>query len=84
VREKVFNTDLSKLESQSLQLKQRIESLVCESSQLLEKAESDLTANRRWNSSSEVLKWLNTHHNRNKKGLGFVSKRTVYPVNRNI
>jgi len=47
VREEVFNTNLSKLESESLQLKQRIESLVCENSQLLEKlkkAESDLTA----------------------------------------
>ena len=50
IREKVFNTDLSKLESQSFQLKQRIESLVCENSKLLErlkKAESDLAANRR-------------------------------------
>jgi len=49
VREEGFNTSLSKLESESLQLKQRIESLVCENSQLLEKlkeAKSDLTANR--------------------------------------
>jgi len=28
------------------------------------------------------LNWLNTHHNRGRKGLGFVIKRTVYPVNR--
>ena len=25
---------------------------------------------------------MNTHHNRNRKGLGFVAKRTVYPINR--
>ena len=58
MREKVLNTDLSKLKSESLQLKQRIESLICENSQLLEKlkkAKSDLTANRRWNSSSACL-----------------------------
>jgi len=50
LKEKVFNTDLSKLKSESLQLKQRLEVLICENSQLLEKlkhAESDLTANRR-------------------------------------
>jgi len=58
-REETLNTNLSKLESESLQLKQKIESLVCENHQLLErlkKAESNLNANRRWNSSSEALK----------------------------
>jgi len=73
----MFNTNLLKLESESLQLKQMIESLICENHQLLErlkKDESNLTANRHWNSSSEALKWLNTHHNRNKKRLGFVTK----------
>jgi len=77
LREEMFNTNLSKQESESLQLKQKIEYLICENHQLLErlkKAESDLTANRRWNRSSEALKWLNTHHNRNKKGLGIVAK----------
>jgi len=83
MREKVFNTDLSKLESGPLQLKQRIKSLIYENSQLLEKlkkVESNLTANKRWNSSSTALKWLNTHNNRNEKGLGFVTKRTINPV----
>jgi len=50
MREKVFNTDLSKLKSESLQLKQRIKTLICENSQLLEKlkqAESDMAVNRR-------------------------------------
>uniref|UniRef100_A0A7C8YVQ0 Uncharacterized protein n=1 Tax=Opuntia streptacantha TaxID=393608 RepID=A0A7C8YVQ0_OPUST len=37
MREKVFNTDLSKLESESFQLKQRAVSLIYENSQLLEK-----------------------------------------------
>jgi len=59
MKEEVFNTDLSKLESESLQLKQRLEDLICENSQLLEKlkhAESNLTANRHRNSSLEALK----------------------------
>jgi len=72
MKEEVFNTNLSKLESESLQLKQKIESLICENHQLLERLKkADLTANRRWNSSSEALKWLNTHQNRNKKGTKF-------------
>jgi len=72
-------------QNESLELKQKIESLLDENGKLLEKlkqAEIDLTANRHWKSSSQALNWLNTHHNRNKKGLGFVSKRTIYPVNR--
>jgi len=48
----------------------------------LKQVETDLTANRRWSCSSEALHWLNTHHNQNKKGLGFVAKQTVYPVNK--
>ena len=76
----VLNTNLSKLESESLELKQKTESLICENRKLFErlkKAESDLIANRSWNSSSQALNWLNTHYNRNKKGLGFVTKQTV-------
>jgi len=64
-REKVFNTDLSRLESESLDLKLMLESLVSKNNQLLEKAhkaESNFAQNRRWNSSSEALNWLNTHH----------------------
>ena len=48
----------------------------------LKQVELDLAANRRWNRSSQALNWLNTHFNRGKKGLSFVTKRTVYPVNR--
>ena len=56
-REKEFNFDLTRLESESLELKLRLESLVSENNQLLEKAhkaESDLIQNWRWNSSSEA------------------------------
>jgi len=72
VREKEF----SKLENKSLDLKRRLESLVSENNQLLEKVhkvESNLVQNRRWNGFSEALNWLNTHHNRNRMGLGFVN-----------
>jgi len=85
VREEVFNTNLSKLKSESLQLKQRIESLVYENSQLIEKlkrAESGFTTNKRWNYSAKALKWLNTRHNRNKKGLGFITRSTANLVNK--
>jgi len=81
----VLDTNLSKLENESLELKQKIKSLLDENGKLLEKlkqAETHLTANRGWNSSSQALNWLNTHHNKNKKGPGFVTKRTVYAINR--
>jgi len=29
-----------------------------------------------------VLNWLNAHYNRGRRGLGFMTKRTVYPMNR--
>ena len=56
-REKEFNSNLTKLESESVDLKLRLESLVSENNKLLEKAhktESDLVQNRRWNCSSEA------------------------------
>ena len=64
MKEEAFATDFTKLESESLELKQKVKSLLVENSKLLEKlkqAKSDLTANRCWNSSSQALKWLNTH-----------------------
>ena len=81
----MFKTDFSKLEAESQELELKIELLVGENNQLLEKihkAESDLVQNRPWNSSSEAFNWLNTHHSRNKKGLGFVSKRVTKPANK--
>ena len=57
IREKEF----SKLECESLDLKCRLDSLVSENNKLHEKvqrAESDLVQNRRYNRSSEALNWL--------------------------
>jgi len=85
MKEEVFSINFSKLESESSELKQKVESLLDENRKLLEKlkqVESDLIANRCWNRSSQVLNWLNTHYNQGKKGLGFMPKRTIYPVNR--
>jgi len=44
--------------------------------------EADFSTNRHWNQASQALNWLNTHHNRGRKGLDFVKKHTVYPCNR--
>jgi len=85
LKEEAFATNLTKLQNESLELNQKVESLLVENRKLLEKlkqVESDLAANRRCNRASQALNWLNTHHNRGRKGLGFVTKRTVYPVNR--
>jgi len=57
-REEVFNTDLSRLKSESLDLKLRLEFLVSENNQLLKKAhkaESNLAQNRCSNNSSKAL-----------------------------
>ena len=56
---KCFNTDLARLEKESWELELKIELLVSENNQLLEKvhkAESDLVQNRHRNSSSEAFK----------------------------
>ena len=84
-KEESFVTNLTKLEKESLELKQKIESLLAKNQSLHEKikqVEIDQAANRRWHDSSKALNWLNTHHNRGRKGLGFVKKHTVYPCNR--
>ena len=73
------------MENESLEFEQKAESLLVENRKLLEKlkqVESDFAANRHWNRASQALNWLNTHHNRGRKGLGFVTKCTIYPVNR--
>ena len=105
-REKEFNSDLTGLNSESRDLKLKVESLVSENDQLLGKAhkvESNLVQNKRYDSSSEVydhkvksnlvqnrrqksssngLNLLNTHHSRNKRGLGFVNRPVTRPVNK--
>jgi len=84
-KEEAFAADFAMLKNESLELNQKVESLRVENKNLLEnlkQVESDLAANRRWNRVSQALNWLNMHHNRGKKGLGFVTKHTIYPINR--
>jgi len=64
LKEETFATDLTKLESESLELKQKVESLLVENEKFLEKlkqVESNLTANKCWNRAFQALNWLNTH-----------------------
>jgi len=48
----------------------------------LKQIEQEQAANKTWLDSSDALNWLNTHHNRGRKGLGFVKKHTIYLCNR--
>jgi len=84
-RDEMFNTNLLRLNRESLDLKLKVESLVSENNQLLKKAhkaKSDLIQNRHWNSSSKAFNWLNTQHSRNKSGLEFVNRPGTKPVNK--
>ena len=85
LKEDSFVTDFAKLEKESLDLKERVESLLVKNNRLSEKlkqVETDLAANRHWDQATQVLNWPNTHHKQGKKDLGFVNEHTVYPVNR--
>jgi len=87
LKEEILVSDLTKLEEESLKLKQKAESLLVKNNKLhetLKQAETNQATNRRWHDSSQALNWLNSHHNRGRKGLGFVKKHIVYPCNRNI
>jgi len=82
LKEEAFSTDYSKLKNESLELKQKVESLLHENNKLLDKlkqVELDLAVNRQWNRTSHALKWLSNHHNQGRKGLGFQPKHTFYP-----
>jgi len=83
MKEENLVTNLTKLKKESLELKQKAESLLAENNKLHEKikqAEIDQATNRHWNDFSQALNWLN--NNQGKKGLGFMKKHTVYPYNR--
>jgi len=85
LEEENFVTSLTKLEKESLDLKQKLESLLAENQSLhkkLKQVEIDQATNKRWHDSSDALNWLNTHYNRGRKGLGSVKRHTVYPCNR--
>ena len=84
-KEEELNTKIRELESESSKLKHNLESQMNDNKQLREqvqRGETDFTENRRWNNSSEALNWLNIHHNRNKKGLGFVNRHVTKPVDK--
>ena len=73
MKEETCSNNLTELEKESLDLKGKVESLLEENKNLLEKLkqmESDLATNKLWNGSSRALEWLNTHHSRNRRGLG--------------
>ena len=85
LKEECFVTSFTNLEKESLELKEKIESLLVENQTLHEKlkqVEQEQAVNKKWLDSSVALNWLNTHHNRGKQGLGFVKKRTIYPCKR--
>ena len=65
LKDEFFVTNFTKLEKESLNLKERIESLLVENRNLheqLKQVEIDQAANKRWPDSSNALNWLNTHH----------------------
>ena len=81
MKEEAFVIDFAKLEKEFLKSKQKVESLLVENNKLVDKLkqiESDLAANKCWNRSSQALNWLNTHHSRGRKDLGFEKTHTVY------
>jgi len=84
-KEEILVNDLTKLEKESLELKEKAESLLVENNKLhetIKQVETDQATNRRWHDSSQAVDWLNNHHTRGRKGLSFVKKHTVYPCNR--
>ena len=74
MKEETFGTNFTKLKKESLELKQKAESLLVENKNLLEKLkqEADFFTNRRWNQASQALNWLSKNHNHGKNGLDFV------------
>ena len=87
LREDLFlkEGDYTQVEEKLFKVEETVESLLNEKQSLnatIEKLETNLATNNRWNKSSQALDWLNTHHNRNKKGLGYKPKQTVYPIHR--
>jgi len=82
LKEETLTTNFTKLQKESLGLKQKAESLLVENNKLhemLKQVETDQATNRRWNKSSQALNWLNNHHNRGRKGLRFEKKHIIYP-----
>jgi len=80
LKEDSFVTRLAKLEKESLDLKERVESLLVENNRLhkkLKQVETNLAANRRWDQATQALNWLSKNNNQGKKGLGFKRQHIV-------
>jgi len=85
LKEESFVIELTRLEKVSLELKQRMESLLVDNKNLhakLKQVETDFATNRCWNQASQALNCLSKNHNHSKKGLGFRRKHTDHPKNR--
>jgi len=85
LKEDSFVTDFAKLEKESLDLKERVESLLVENNRLHEKlkqVEIDLATNKRWDQAPQVQNCSNTHHKQGKRDLSSVNKHAIFAVNR--
>ena len=85
LKEDCFAKNYDILKKESLETKEKIESLLVENQKLHEKikqVEQEQAVRKKWLDSSDALKWLNNHHNRGRNGLGFVKKHTIYPCKR--
>jgi len=68
LKEENYANGFTRLEKESLDLRQKIESLLVENQNLhayekLKQVEIDQAANKRWVDSLDALNWLNTHQN---------------------
>ena len=87
LKEESCAAEFANLEKDSLELKQKIETLLVENNKWAEKLKQvklDLAANRRWNKASQALNWLNFHHNRGKNGFGLCEKENRLPCEQKI
>ena len=85
IKESEYLAKIEEVRKESHDMHVRLEKILEENNQLREKlkeVETKLPANRRWNSSSEALTWLNTDHSRNKQGLGSVRTHVSRPVSK--
>jgi len=66
LKKETLVTNLTKLEKESLDLRQKAEFLLVENNkfhEMIKQVETDEATNRRWNDSSQALNWLNNNHN---------------------
>ena len=81
LKEECFVTNFTKLEKESLDLKEKIESLLVENQNLHEKlkqVEQEQAASKRWLDSSDALNWLNTIYPCKRKYIGLLENIVCY------